>query len=233
MKKREVDTTNIKMVNNLFTSTAFGITDTKNNQIWGFYSGADSLSDHLSVFEVSGKVDFGIIAPNNPRAMIKFAKEYQQSKTPYLFDPGMQLPWLTGTDLREAFKGAKIIVGNDYEMSVMAKKIEKEVVSFAKEEKIVITTLGGEGSKINYRDEEIRISIARVKNISDPAGAGDAYRAGFISGFMRGFPLKVCGQMGSVTSAYAVEKFGTTTHSFTVEEFMRRYKENYREEIKL
>lgn len=233
LDKREIDTSYIKMVNNLFTSTAFGITDNKDNQIWGFYSGADSLSDHLSVFDVSGKIDFGVIAPNNPRAMIKFAKEYQQSNTPYLFDPGMQLPWLTGTDLREAFKGAKIIIGNDYEMSVMEKKVERKIVSFAAEDKIIITTLGGEGSKINYKDEQIHILAAKAKNISDPAGAGDAYRAGFLAGFLRGFPLGVCGNMGSVTAAYTVETFGTTTHTFTTEEFMRRYKENYGEEIKL
>jgi len=233
LEKREVDTSYIKMVNNLYTSTAFGITDTKNNQIWGFYSGADSLSDHLSVYDVSGKVDFGIIAPSNPRAMIKFAKEYQQAETPYMIDPGMQLPWLTGTDLREAFKGAKIIIGNDYEMSIMEKKIEREIITYSAEDKIIITTLGGEGSKINYRDEEIQIRVAKTKHISDPAGAGDAYRAGFIAGYMRGLPLDVCGKMGSVTAAYAVEKFGTTTHFFTTEEFMRRYKENYREEIKL
>lgn len=233
LDKREIDTSYIKMVNNLYTSTAFGITDTKNNQIWGFYSGADSLSDHLSVYDVSGKVDFGIIAPNNPRAMVKFAKEYQQSKTPYLIDPGMQLPWLTGTDLREALKGAKIIIGNDYEMSIMEKKMEREVVTFAREDKIIITTLGGEGSKINYLDEEIRITVARVKNVSDPAGAGDAYRAGFIAGYMRGLPLGVCGNMGSVAAAYTVEKFGTTTHDYSIEQFARRYKENYGEEIKL
>ncbi len=233
LEKNEVNTAYIKLVNNLYTSTAFGITDNRDNQIWGFYAGADTLTDHLSILDLPGKIDFGIISPNNPRAMIKFAREYQQKKIPYLFDSGMQLPWLTGTDLREAFKGATIIIGNDYEMAVIEKKIEKDILSYTKEGKIIITTLGSEGSRINSPTEEIKIPAAKVRSAQDPAGAGDAYRAGFIAGYLRKFPLRTCGLMGSLTAAYSVETFGTTTHKFTLEEFTRRYKENFGEEIAL
>lgn len=233
LEKNEIDTSYIKLINNLYTSTAFGITDVSGNQIWGFYTGADKLTDNLSIFDVKEKIDFGIIAPNNPRAMIKFAGEYQKAKIPYLFDPGMQLPWLTGTQLQEAFKGATIIIGNDYEMGTIEKKIEREIVSYAKEDKIIITTLGPAGSKINYKDKTLQIGAAKIRDNSDPAGAGDAYRAGFVAGYLRELPLQTCGQMGALTAAYTVEKFGTTTHNFTPEEFMARYKENFGEELQL
>jgi adenosine kinase len=234
LEKNEIDTSYIKLVNNLYTSTAFGVTDRKDNHIWGFYTGADSLSDHLSVYDVERKIDFGIIAPHNPRAMIKFAREYQQLKIPYLFDPGMQLPWLTHADLHVGFMGAKIIVGNDYEISIMEKKTEiGNLHDLAQKDKIVITTLGEEGSRVSGNGETFQVRAARVRGVFDPAGAGDVYRAGFIAGFIRRLPLKTCAQMGSVTAAYTVEKFGTTTHSFTIEQFERRYRENYGEEIKL
>lgn len=234
LEKNEINTSYIKSVNNLYTSTAFGVTDSKDNHIWGFYSGADSLSDHLSIHDIEGKIDFGIVAPNNPRAMIKFAREYQQLKIPYLFDAGMQLPWLTGADLRSAFLGAKIIIGNDYEVGIMEKKMEiSDLHSMASENKIVITTLGEQGSRISVDGKTFPVKAARVRNVSDPAGAGDVYRAGFMAGFMRNLPLKTCAQMGSVAAAYTVEKFGTTTHSFTIPNFERRYKENFSEEIKL
>ncbi|MBI4991539.1 carbohydrate kinase family protein [Candidatus Gottesmanbacteria bacterium] len=234
LEKNEIDTSYIKSVNNLYTSTAFGVTDSRDNHIWGFYSGADSLSDHLSIHDIEGKIDFGIVAPNNPRAMIKFAREYQQLKIPYLFDAGMQLPWLSGADLHTGFNGAKIIIGNDYEISVMEKKMEiADLHSLSSEDKIVITTLGEQGSRISADGKTIQVKAARVRNVSDPAGAGDVYRAGFMAGFMRNLPLKTCAQMGSVAAAYTVEKFGTTTHSFTIPDFERRYKENFGEEIKL
>lgn len=234
LEKNEIDTSYIKLVNNLYTSTAFGVTDSRDNHIWGFYSGADSLSDHLSIFDIEGKIDFGIIAPHNPRAMIKFARQYQQAKIPYLFDPGMQLPWLNGSDLHAAFSGAKIIIGNDYEISMMEKKTQiADLHSLSSKDKIIITTLGEAGSHVSTEGETFTVRAARVRAASDPAGAGDVYRAGFIAGFMRKFPLKTCAQMGSVAAAYTVEKFGTTTHTFSIAEFERRYKENFGSEIKL
>lgn len=233
LEKNEIGTTYIKTVNNYFTSTAFGITDSRDNQIWSFYAGADSLSESCSVFSIDGKIDFGVIAPHNPRAMLKYAREYQKMKIPYLFDPGMQLPWLEGTDLKESFAGAKIIIGNDYEVSVMEKKTAMKLNSLAKSGKIIITTLGDKGSRVVSKDESIDIETAKVRNTSDPAGAGDAYRSGFLAGYLRRYPLKTCGQMGSIASCYTVEKYGTTTHFYTVDQFARRYKENFDEEITL
>ncbi|MBI4067317.1 carbohydrate kinase family protein [Candidatus Gottesmanbacteria bacterium] len=234
LRQNEVDTSYIRTVNNLYTSNAFGITDKKDNQIWGFYTGADMLSDNLSTNEVKGKIDFGVIAPANPKAMIKFALEYQKKGTNYLFDPGMQLPWLSGADLKLGIKGAKIVIGNDYEISLMKKKMGlKETDSIGREDQIIITTLGEKGSIIHYKDVNMMIPAAVTRGASDPAGAGDAYRAGFIAGFMRGLDLEICGRMGSIASVYTVEKYGTTTHKYTTADFMRRYEENFGKKLDL
>ncbi len=234
LEKNEVDTSYVKMAENLYTSTAFGITDSKDNQIWGFYTGADFLSDQLSISLVRRKIDFGIIAPHNPRAMLNFAREYRGKKIPFLFDPGMQLPWFSGADLRSAFEGARIIIGNDYEVSVMEKKTGvKNLHELSNKGKIIITTLGEGGSRISENGQTTQIQAARVKNSTDPAGAGDAYRAGFMAGYMRGFDLLICGQMGSVAAAYTVEKYGTTTHVYSVQQFCDRYRENFGERLNL
>ena len=234
LEKNEIDVTLVKMVSDLYTSTAFGVTDNRDNQIWGFYSGADTLSDQLSVLDLDVQIDFGIVAPHNPRAMLKFAREYQKMKIPYLFDPGMQLPWLNGADLLEAFRGAKIIIGNDYEVSLMEKKTDiVHLEKLSDQNKIIIITLGEKGSKIAADGQVFLIPPAAVKHASDPTGAGDAFRSGFMAGFMRKLPFSVCGRMGSIAAAYTVEKYGTTTHTFTIEKFIRRYKENFGEEIEL
>lgn len=234
LEKNEIDTTNIKTVDNFFTSVAYGITDSTDNQIWGFYTGADSISDQLSISNIEGIIDFGVIAPHNPKAMIKFAKEYERRKIPYLFDPGMQLPWLKGGDLKNAYKGAKIIIGNDYEISLMEKKTGiGDLHALSGENKVIITTLGGGGSRISGEGSSINIEPARPLSVSDPAGAGDAYRAGFLAGYLRKYPLKKCGRMGSLAAVYSVEKYGTTTHKFTINGFCKRYKENFGEDLSL
>ena len=73
------------------------------------------------------------------------------------------------------------------------------------------------------------IPPAKPKNESDPTGAGDAYRAGFLAGYFRGLPLDICGKMGSLASVYTVEKYGTQTHKFTIREFAIRYKNSFDE----
>ncbi|OGG03317.1 hypothetical protein A2W14_02385 [Candidatus Gottesmanbacteria bacterium RBG_16_37_8] len=233
LDKYEVITDYIRVIDRFKTSAAFGITDSSDNQIWGFYTGADSLCDQLSVKNIQVKIDFAVIAPQNPRAMLKFAAEYQSRRIAYLFDAGMQLPYLTGENLLSAFEGAAIIIGNDYEIEVMERKTKIKDLHQNYPDKIVITTLGEKGSLISLNDKKVEIKSCSVKNASDPAGAGDAYRAGFVAGYLRKLPIETCGRMGSVASAYTVEKFGTTTHFFTINEFKRRFKSNYREDVEL
>lgn len=233
LNKNEVDTSYLKTLNNFQTSAAFGITDSRDNQIWGFYQGADQFSDSLSIKDFRGKIDFAVVAPQNPRTMLKFAREYVQKRKDYLFDPGMQLPWLTGADLKDAFAGAKIIIGNDYEIGMMEKKTGLKNLHEAYPQKIIITTLGEHGSLISFKGKKFNIRKAKAKSARDPAGAGDAFRAGFVAGYLRKFPLEVCGQMGSVAAVYTVEKFGTSTHQFTLDEFRRRYRENFHSDLAL
>ena len=62
--------------------------------------------------------------------------------------------------------------------------------------------------------------------IVDPTGVGDAYRGGFMCGYMAGFDLKLCGEMGTITAAFCLAQNGTQRHHFTLEsykEFFRRY----------
>ena len=98
---------------------------------------------------------------------------------------------------------------------------------------ILITTLGSKGSIIEQRNDAMHIKPAKPKNTTDPTGAGDAFRSGFLAGYLRGFDLQTCGQMGSVAAVYTVEKYGTQTHEYTMTEFTKRYKENYGTHINL
>ncbi|MCR4305664.1 MAG: PfkB family carbohydrate kinase, partial [Candidatus Daviesbacteria bacterium] len=86
---------------------------------------------------------------------------------------------------------------------------------------------------VQTKDENISVAAAKPSVVVDPTGAGDAYRAGFLAGFSKNLDLKICAQMGSVSSCYAIEKYGTTNHTFTVEGFKKRYKENFGEDLSI
>ncbi|MBI5449040.1 carbohydrate kinase family protein, partial [Candidatus Gottesmanbacteria bacterium] len=118
-------------------------------------------------------------------------------------------------------------IGNDYEIALIEERLgisHEELILMVP---VLVTTIGRKGSVIETRHDAIHVKPAKPKNESDPTGAGDAYRAGFLAGYLRKFPLDVCGQMGSVAAVYTVETYGTQTHTFTKKEFIKRYKENY------
>ncbi|MBI2086452.1 carbohydrate kinase family protein [Candidatus Daviesbacteria bacterium] len=225
-----VDMSRVKKVDSL-TSSAFIMTDLSDNQITGFYPGAMSQNSSLTLNGINSNLV--VIAPNDPQAMIKYAKECQQTNTPYMIDPGMQLPALLSEQLKEMIKGATILIANDYEIALLKEKTDLNEQDLLSQVKILITTLGEKGSIVQKDSERYEINPAKPEKITDPTGAGDAYRAGFLAGWIKNIDLKVCGQMGSLAACYAVEKYGTTNHKFTIGEFCKRYRENFGEELKL
>jgi len=73
------------------------------------------------------------------------------------------------------------------------------------------------------------IPPAKPKNTSDPTGAGDAYRAGFVKGLLAGYSLPQVGRLAAVVSVYTVEKYGTQTHRFTWADIKKRYFQNFKD----
>jgi adenosine kinase len=230
LDKNRVNTTYIKEFAGLFTANYFVVVDRRDNQIGGFYAGAMVKDKYLSLNSVKEKTDLVIISPTDPEAMIKFADEANIKNLPYMFDPGMQLPRLSNNQLEQGIKNAEILIGNDYEMALIQKRLNLTTEQILKKVRILITTLAEKGSIINNK---IKIGIAKPEKIVDPVGAGDAYRAGFTAGFLKGLDLETCGQMGATVACYAVEKKGTTAHSFTKKEFCDRFKNNFAKKIEI
>ena len=212
------------------TSIYFVTTDQDDNQIGSFYVGAMKYAKDL---RLPDNTNFVIIAPTDPIAMNKYVKECQSRKLPYLYDPAFQIATFSAKELKEGIEGAAILIGNDYEIALTEDRIGISHEELLIMTPVVITTLGGKGSIIETRKESIHIKHAKPKNTSDPTGAGDAYRAGFLAGYLRKFDLTTCGQMGSVAAVYTVEKYGTQTHTFTQKEFCKRYEENFGSPITL
>jgi len=233
LKQKKISTKYIAEYTDVPMSSYFVVTDTANNQIGSFYTGAIQYGDKHSLSSVKEKIDMVLIAPTNPRAMMKAVKECTVLQIPYLFDPAFQIAVFTPEELREGIHNAKILIGNDYEIGLIEDRLEISHDELISSVPILVTTLGSKGSIIETRTESIHVKPAHVKKDLDPTGAGDAYRAGFIAGYLRGFPLHQCGQMGSVAAAYTVELYGTQTHEFTIKEYSKRYNENYYDNLQL
>ena len=91
----------------------------------------------------------------------------------------------------------------------------------------LIITLGGKGSKIYTNGECITIPAAKPTSLLDPTGCGDAYRAGLLYGLMNDLSWEVTGRIASLMGAIKIEHHGTQNHTFSMNEFARRFHENF------
>jgi adenosine kinase len=233
LEDHKISTRYIATHETVSTGAYFVMTDENHNQIGSFFLGATKYADKLKIADVKEKQSLVVLAPTEPHAMKLYVKECQDKNLPYMYDPAFQIGNFTADELREGIGGAQIFIGNDYEIALVKQMLEITHEELILMVPILITTLGSKGSIIETRHDAMHIKPAKPENESDPTGSGDAYRAGFIAGYVRGYDLQVCGQMGSVASVYTVEKYGTQTHVFTKKEFITRYKENFGGEVKL
>ena len=227
-----VETNFINYVESEFSANMFMITDKNNCQIAGFYPGAMSMDEKLLIIKSDG-FDFLIVSPTVPDAMNSFVCQTKKLRIPYLYDPAQQIPRLSADQIKNGLKGAEIIIGNDYEIALIEKKTGLNKKTILENAKIVITTFGEKGSMIETKKEKIIIGVSKPKKIVDPTGAGDAYIAGFMAGYIKEHPLHICGQMGAIAAVYAIEHYGTQKHKFKIEDFENRYKETFKESFNL
>ena len=228
LKENGVETGHIKILEDDYTASCFITTDMSNNQITGFYPGAMSKDPEISLKDLdTGEIAMVVIAPTEPEAMVKWARECREMGMPYLFDPGMQIPRLSGKELMDGIMGAKIAIFNEYEYNMMVEKTGLSKEDILNNVDLLVETLGGKGSVLRTRHERAHIPAAKPERVVDPTGAGDAYRAGLLKGYFEGASLEVMGRYASITGVYAVEHKGGSEHRYTIDEFEKRYKENY------
>jgi adenosine kinase len=238
LKKNKIDISQVKILPNQSTASAYIITDQADNQIAGFFPGP-MLTPINSKFKTrllagrvkNSKFSLAIISPQNPADMVTLPELFKQKNIPYIFDPGQQVSSLSGPQLKKAITKSEVLIGNDYEISLINKKINWPNKQLVKKTKILITTLGAQGSIIRQGNQVYIIKPAKPKNTSDPTGAGDAYRAGLIYGLLQNWPLPKIGRLASLIAVYTVEKYGTQTHYFTWPVLQKRYWQNFGEKI--
>lgn len=222
-----VDTSFVVQISGKFTASFFCSTDQENNQIASFYTGAMADAGQLS-FRTAGDCGLAIISPNDPGAMMQYAEECRTMGIAYIFDPGQQCTRMSGAELKDGIVGAHLVICNDYEFELIRQKTgfsERDVLA---ESKALVITRGEDGSSV-YLSSGERIDVPAVPphRIVDPTGVGDAYRGGLMKGMALRSPFEVCAQMGSVAAAYALEHLGGQSHSYTFDEFARRYEEHF------
>ncbi len=222
-----IDMSGLKLKPEVFTSGAYITTDLSDNQITGFNPGAMKFTSDYSFEGVDPENSLAIVSPGNVDDMLIYSRKYKELKIPYIFDPGQQIPVLTAESLAEMIDGSRMLISNDYELDMIKQATRLTSSELLSRTLVIITTLGENGSVVLDGNGEEKIPVVKTDKVVDPTGAGDAYRAGMIKGMIMGKTLGESARMGATCAAYAVECHGTQEHRFTVDEFWKRYKDNF------
>jgi adenosine kinase len=231
MKKYNINTDFIKIIENSYTGQAFITTDQDDNQITAFHPGAMSES-HQNTVAQAGKIEIGIVSPDGCDGMIQHAQQFKDLGVPFIFDPGQGMPMFNQEELLNFIKQATYIALNEYESQMLADKTQLSLEEIAHQVEALIVTQGANGSMIYANNEVIKINPAKADKNQDPTGCGDAYRAGLLYGLMHDLDWKTTGQLAGLLGAIKIAHLGTQNHYFDFEKIKQLYQENYNETLK-
>jgi len=216
-----ISTEHVRVIDSELTAQAFITTDLDDNQITAFHPGAMQHS-HANRVSEAGEIALGIVAPDGREGMIEHAAQFAAAGIPFIFDPGQQLPMFGPEELQRFLSQARWVTVNDYEWQLLQQKSRWSVRDITTRVEALIVTLGAAGSVIHTRGEEILIPAAPVREVVDPTGCGDAFRAGIIHGLLHGLDWRATGHIASLMGSIKVQARGTQNHHFTRAEFDER-----------
>jgi len=221
LERAGIPTEHVRVIESELTAQAFITTDLDDNQITAFHPGAMQHSHVNRVNEARG-ITLGIVAPDGRAGMIEHAAQFASAGIPFIFDPGQGLPMFGAEELQSFISQARWVTVNDYEWQLLQQKSHWGVREITSRVEALIVTLGAAGAVIHTRGEEILIPPAPVREVVDPTGCGDAFRAGLIHGLLHGLDWPRTGHIAALMGAIKVESRGTQNHRFTREEFAQR-----------
>ena len=145
----------------------------------------------------------------------------------FVYDPSQQIARMDGDTLKHDMQGASLMVINQYESNMVMKKTGMSMDDLRDAVDLLVITHGGDGSEIFTNGDVIKVPSFQPDQIIDPTGAGDAYRAGFITGLSKEFSLELCGASGALCATYVLEHNGPQSKNYSTAEFVERFRQNY------
>lgn len=226
LRRLGVDISNIHLSNEP-TSVFFAPYDPDNRLIASFYEGAMSDSDSISLRNWENTNTLITISAHNPKAMLRNVKECKELGIRYMFDISQQVSNMTGKNMLEGIEGATIVIANEFELGEIIKHTGHSLEELNKLIPLLITTKAEKGSTLSGLSfpDPIHIPPVKVDKVVESTGAGDAYRAGFLYGYARGWNLVTCAKLGSVTSTFALAHHGGQEHTFTINQIRTLFRE--------
>ena len=228
MQNLGIDTESLIMVPGEATPTAFVLTDDNDDQISYFYWGAArEFAESKVPVSAIRNAEAIHLATGDPDFNWKCSQEAKDEDLLVSFDPGQDLGMYDTKKLKDVIENTTILFGNHHEIERILDALEIDLEGLrAIGPKIIVKTCGAMGSEIYSNEEKIVIDAIKTEAV-DPTGAGDSYRAGFLSRFLNGESLEASAKFASSVSSFIIEHQGCQTNMPTFDEAFERMNEFY------
>lgn len=202
----------VRKVEGSYTAQAFITTDMSDNQITAFHPGAMNQS-HLNDAGSAADIKLGIVSPDGREGMLTHCTQFHDADIPFVFDPGQGMPLFNGDELMQMVRQSSYVTLNDYEAQLLQSRTRKTLDEIGREVDALIVTKGAEGADFYLDGKMIHIPTAPVREVVDPTGCGDAFRAGLLYGIANGMDWETTGRLASLMGAIKIESRGGQNHA--------------------
>jgi sugar/nucleoside kinase (ribokinase family) len=123
----------------------------------------------------------------------------------------------------EALRYVDILMPNEREAEALSGEdsFEQSIARLSQLVPVLVVKRGSLGAVVIDNGNRIEQRALRVQPV-DAVGAGDSFNAGFLHGYLGGWSMEKCLQMGNLAGAYSTTQIGGTS-AFRDEELMKKF----------
>ncbi len=229
LKERGIGTEYVQQVASHVTSTAIVATDNQEHQITFYHPGADAHGTWPDLADRREELVCAIVSPRDAQAMEQAMQWCETYKLPYIFDPGQQVQSFGDQELMRAIQSSAGVITNAYEWSLLSARTSLSTDAILEHVPFLVITYGEQGLTIFTKKSPIVIPPCKPDRVVNPTGAGDALRAGFLTGLGAGWDLAQCGRLGASLASFVVEQEGTLLDHLDMNDVLSRAEVAYGE----
>ncbi|MEV0119365.1 PfkB family carbohydrate kinase [Streptomyces sp. NPDC050844] len=232
LKQHGVDTDSVRVVPGEPTARQVCTTDIDGHRISTFRPGATRTARARplrSVVERTGGIDLVMIAPGDaPATMLRHVEECRALGLPFAVHVARQISGMSRKDAKSAVSGARCLFTGEGESELLREATGWTAAQLLDRVGAWVTALGPAGVRIERAGHRPSLvpAIGSV-TVADPAGAGDALRAGLLAGVARGIPLERAAQLGCILASFALESPGSQEYPMDVRVLLNRARGAY------
>jgi nucleoside kinase len=221
----------VEVVEGESTSNCYLIEDEEGEHITLFYPGAqDGKYSRPMESSFFAQARLALMTVGSTADNLEFFGKARAAKVPMAFGMKADFESFPPGALGDFLRYSKIIFTNEGERgeieSRMALSSIADLLDTANVE-VIVTTKGKEGSVFYEKREGKVISrtvpAAKPRAIVDTTGSGDAYIAGFLFGYLKGFDTAACCGLGAALAAFIIEAVGCCTNAPGEAELLGRF----------